>query len=126
MARLLGCERAEVQADRLGVARDAAMRWNQIVLLKGAHSVVAAPDGRIYVLPFANPLLATAGTGDVLAGAIVGLLAQGVAPLDAAIAGAFLHGMVADMLGKESGWRAGCVAGDLLPLLPSAIARLSA
>lgn len=76
MARLLGGTVADVQKDRLATARTAAQTWNAIVVLKGAFTVIAAPDGRATIIPFANPALATAGTGDVLGGAIVGLLAQ--------------------------------------------------
>ncbi|MBI4672498.1 MAG: NAD(P)H-hydrate dehydratase [Chloroflexi bacterium] len=79
MARLLGKTTAEVQHDRVNIARDAARQWNAIVLLKGAFTVIAAPDGRVTLLPFANPALASAGTGDVLAGTIAGILAQYVA-----------------------------------------------
>ena len=78
MARLLGTTVAAVQDDRLNIAVSAAAKWGCIVVLKGAHTIVAAPDGRAAVSPYANPLLATAGTGDVLAGAIAGLVAQGV------------------------------------------------
>lgn len=124
MARLLRCERDEVQSDRIGVTREAAAKWNQIVLLKGAHSVVAGPDGEVHILPFANPTLATAGTGDVLAGAIVGLLAGGLTPLDAAIVGAFIHGMAAEEVEYSKNMSCGAVASDLVSSLPITIQRL--
>jgi NAD(P)H-hydrate epimerase len=117
MARLTGRETGEVQADRLGVAHDAAARWGQTVVLKGAHTVVAQPDGETWVLPFANPALATAGSGDVLAGAIVGLMAQGVPAGRAAVAGAFLHGLAGEIVRQEIG-PSGPVAGDLIAVLP--------
>lgn len=120
MARLLGCGIAEVEADRIGAARRAAGEWGVVVLLKGAYTVAASPDGAVRVLPFANPALATAGTGDVLAGAVAGLLAQGVSPFDAATLGAFLHAAAGQLAAEETG-EAGVVAGDLLPLLPRAI-----
>jgi len=120
MARLLGSTVAAVQDDRLNTAMGAAARWGQTVVLKGAHTVVASPDGRGAVSPHANPLLASAGTGDVLAGAIAGLLAQGVAPFDAAGCGVYLHGLAAEEAGEELGDR-GLLAGDLLPALPRAI-----
>ena len=120
MARLLGCGIAEVEADRIGAARRAAAAWGVTVLLKGAYTVAAAPDGRARVLPFANPALATAGTGDVLAGAVAGLLAQGLAPFDAATLGAFVHAAAGQLAAEETG-EAGVVASDLLPLLPRAI-----
>lgn len=123
MARLLGAETADVQADRIGTARRAAMEWGQIILLKGACSVLASPEGRITIIPFTNPALATAGTGDVLAGAIVGLLAQGLSLYEAALLGAYLHGLAGEMARQDLG-DAGVVAGDLLPRLPLAIKRL--
>ena len=123
MARLCGCSTQEVRADRLGLARRKAAEWNVVVLLKGAYTVVAAPDGRVVVLPFANPALATAGSGDVLAGAIVGCLAQGVAPFEAAVLGGYLHGLAGELARAEIG-EAGVVAGDLLGRLPGAIGQL--
>lgn len=122
MARLVGKEmdRDAILADRWGVARHKAAEWNQVVMLKGAFTVVAAPDGRVAVSPFANPGLASGGTGDVLAGAVVGLLAQGLAPFDAAVAGVYLHGLAAELVRSDLG-DAGMVASDLLPALPEAI-----
>jgi NAD(P)H-hydrate epimerase len=123
MARLCGCSTREVAADRFGMARSKAAEWNAVVLLKGAYSVVAAPDGRTAVLPFANPALATAGSGDVLAGAIVGLLAQGLPSFEGAVLGGYLHGLAGELARQDIG-DAGVVAGDLLARLPEAIRRL--
>ena len=89
-------------------------------MLKGAHTIIAAPDGRAAVSPYANPLLASAGTGDVLAGAIAGLLAQGMPPFEAAACGVYLHGFAAEELAEDLGDR-GLLASDLLPMLPRAI-----
>jgi NAD(P)H-hydrate epimerase len=125
MARLCDCTTADVRADRLRFAQRKATEWNQIVLVKGAYSVIAAPDGRTTVLPFANPALATAGSGDVLAGAIAGALAQGLAPFEAAVLGGYLHGLAGELARLEIG-AAGVVAGDLLPRLPAAIRQLRA
>jgi NAD(P)H-hydrate epimerase len=94
------------------------------VVLKGAYSVVASPEGTVTIIPFANPALATAGSGDVLAGAIVGLMAQGVPSFHAAICGAYLHGLAAEIRCEEYG-RMGMLASDLLPLLPLAMKRAS-
>ena len=123
MARLMKCGIAEVESDRIGVARRAAAEWGVTVLLKGAFTVAASPDGHVRVLPFANPALATAGTGDVLAGCVAGLLAQGLPPFDAASLGAFLHA-AAGQLAAEGIGEAGVVASDLLPLLPKAMQTL--
>jgi ADP-dependent NAD(P)H-hydrate dehydratase / NAD(P)H-hydrate epimerase len=120
MARLLGCSIGDVQADRLEIARSAAQSWGCHVVLKGAYTVIASPLGQATVLPFANPALATAGTGDVLAGAIVGLLAQRASPYDAAVCGAYLHGLAGELARKRIGV-AGLLASDLLPLLPEAL-----
>jgi hydroxyethylthiazole kinase-like uncharacterized protein yjeF len=123
MARLVGCSIKEVEADRLGAVREMAARWGQVVVLKGAYTLVAAPDGRACVMPFANPGLATAGSGDVLAGAIVGFRAQGLGPYQAALAGAYVHGQTGEMARRELG-ETGTVAGDLLPRLPLVIKAL--
>jgi len=125
MARLMGGETTarEVQADREGVAMRMAAAWNVVLVLKGAFTVVAAPDGRVMVLPFANAGLATAGSGDVLAGAIVGLRAQGLAAFEAAVTGAYLHGLAGELARADLG-DMGMVAGDLLPRLPLALRRI--
>lgn len=117
MARLLSCEVADVQADRLAAATDAAKRWGQVVVLKGANTIVASPDGRTRLSSIATPALATAGTGDVLAGAILALLAQGLDPCDAASAAVWLHGR-AGMRVEEGLGERGAVAGDVLAQLP--------
>lgn len=125
MARLCGCSTRAVQADRIALARAKAVEWNAIIVLKGAYTVIAAADGRALVLPFANPALATAGSGDVLAGAIVGALAQGLAPFDAAVVGGYLHGLAGELARQDLG-DAGVVAGDLLIRLPIAMRQLRA
>jgi len=122
-ARLTRRPIAEVQTDRLSAARAAARRWGQTVVLKGAYTVVAAADGRAGVNPYANPALASAGTGDVLAGAVAGLLAQGLAPFEAACCGAYLHAAAAEGLRGDLG-DAGLLAGDLLPELPRTLREL--
>ncbi|HLZ71424.1 MAG TPA: NAD(P)H-hydrate dehydratase [Dehalococcoidia bacterium] len=119
MARLLGTSVAEIQAKRMETAANAAQRWQQVVVLKGAGTIVAAPDGRTWLSPFSNPALASAGTGDVLAGTIAGLLAQGLPAPEAAACGVFLHGTAGDLLRKELG-DAGVLASDVLEALPRA------
>lgn len=123
MARLTRCSNQEVQSRRLDIAAEMAAKWEQVVLLKGAHTVVAAPDGRTVVLPFANPALAKAGSGDVLAGIIVGLLAQGVAPFEAAWSGAYLHGLAGEIARENLGVTA-VTAGDLVSFLPAAFQQI--
>jgi NAD(P)H-hydrate epimerase len=123
MARLVGSTVEEVQKERPGVAREAAARWQQIVVLKGAATIVVSPDGLTFVSPFSNPALATAGTGDVLSGAISGLIAQGMKPFDAACAGVYLHALAGEMLREEYGV-AGGLAGDLPVLLARAQKRV--
>jgi ADP-dependent NAD(P)H-hydrate dehydratase / NAD(P)H-hydrate epimerase len=122
MARLMGGDitARQVQEDREGVAGRMAAEWRTVVVLKGAFTVIADPDGRLVVLPFANPGLATAGTGDVLSGAIVGLRAQGLGAFEAAVAGAYVHGLAGELAREDLG-DMGMVAGDLLMRLPLAL-----
>jgi NAD(P)H-hydrate epimerase len=124
MARLCRLGIESIDSDRWMLASDRAMEWQQVVLLKGAYTVIGNPDGRTILLPFANPGLATAGSGDVLAGVIVSLLAQGLPPYSAAVAGGYLHGLSGHMASQGVG-NAGMVASDLLPQLPAAIRALS-
>ncbi len=124
MARLVDRPRDAVMTDRIGVAQEAAADWGQVVVLKGAFTVVAAPDGQTTLLPFAEPALATAGSGDVLAGAIAAMLGMGLAPFQAAVVGAFLHGAAGQMAAAEIGTR-GVMAGDLPRLLAAALAQLA-
>ena len=123
MARLTSMSTRDVQADRIGVATESAARWNKVVALKGAHTVVAYPDGHAMLSPFANPGLATAGTGDVLAGSIAGLLSQGASPENAAALGVYLHGLAGERVRGRLG-DTGMVASDLLPELPLAVKSL--
>ncbi len=117
MSRLLGRTVAEVERDREEAARSAAAAWAAVVVLKGAHTVVAAPDGRISVDPHAEPALASGGTGDVLGGVIAGLLAQGVEPFAAAVTGVYVHAEAGRRVAARQG-DSGLLASDLLPELP--------
>jgi hydroxyethylthiazole kinase-like uncharacterized protein yjeF len=119
MARLTRSSIADVQAARLDIALRCAHNWRVVVVLKGAGTIVAAPDGRAWLAPFATAALASAGTGDVLAGTIAGLLAQGLPPAEAAACGVFLHGTAGELLCKEMG-DAGVLASDVLAALPRA------
>lgn len=120
MARLASASTGAVQADRIGRAIESAAKWNKVTVLKGAHTVVAHPDGGAMLSPFVNPGLASAGTGDVLAGAIAGLLSQGLPLLHAAALGVYLHGAAGEHVRREMG-DTGMIASDLLPVLPRTI-----
>ena len=111
-ARLLGTTAAEVQADRTAAAQALASRLAAVVVLKGAGSVVAEPGGRVWTDPHATPALAIGGAGDVLAGLIGALLAQGSSPGDAARAGVFLHAAAGTRLAVRRG-RSGLLASEV-------------
>ncbi|NLN16853.1 MAG: NAD(P)H-hydrate dehydratase [Firmicutes bacterium] len=119
MARLSGLSIADIQADRVEIARAFAKRWSLTLVLKGARTVVAGPDGTVFVNPTGNPGMATGGTGDVLAGMIGSLLAQGLSPMEASAAAVFLHGLAGDRGALQVG-QAGLVAGDVVEYLPTA------
>lgn len=110
---------------RVRAAKDAATTWKAVLVLKGARTVVAAPDGPVSVAPFENPALASGGTGDVLAGAIGSLLAQGLDPFAAARVGVYLHGIAGDGIRDRFG-DAGLLASDLPDGLAMARKRLTA
>ncbi len=124
MARLTGLTRAEINADRWRVARESAEAWSLVVALKGAHTLVAAPDGRTSVIPFKTDALATAGTGDVLAGLIAGLRAQGATAYDSARLGAYLHALAGSLAADKVNSARSVIAGDLLEALGSAFDRV--
>jgi NAD(P)H-hydrate epimerase len=115
MARLAGSSLSEIKArDRVELAREKAAEWDCVVLLKGAFTIVAAPGGRCAILPFANPALAVAGSGDVLSGIVVALLGQKLPPFEAAVLGGYLHAAAAQISGVDVGLLAGEIA-DLVP-----------
>lgn len=124
MSGLTGLSTAEIQADRSGTARRFARQWGHVVVLKGAFTVVAAPDGKVHHIPVASASLARAGSGDVLAGLIAGLLAQGVAPYPAAVAGAWIHAHAGLIAQQHVGQSASVLAGDILRAVPEALTRL--
>lgn len=123
MAGLAGVSIDEVQSDRIGITTRLAIKWHKTIVLKGAYTVIATPDGQSRLSPFANPGLASAGTGDVLAGVIAGLLAQGLSLGDAAASGVYIHGKAGDVVKSEMG-DAGMTATDLLQVLPLVIKQL--
>lgn len=123
LARLLGGESTTL--NRIELARRLAAEWGHSLVLKGAHTLVAAPDGRCTIFPFANPALAVAGSGDVLAGTIVSLLAQGVATYPAACLGVYLHALAGRRAAQAVG-DAGLLAHEIAEALPLARAALAA
>ncbi len=125
MSRLTGMQLKDIQADRTGIASDTAMEWGKTVVLKGAYTVIAAADGRRRICPSANPGLASAGTGDILSGAIAGILAQGLKPFDAASLAVWLHAKAGEAVKDELG-DSGMIASDLLLLLPKMIKKMRA
>jgi NAD(P)H-hydrate epimerase len=105
---------SEIQNDRLGIVKRYSKEWGHVVVLKGAFTLVAAPDGETAVIPVASPALARAGSGDVLAGLIVGLRAQGVEAFPAAVAGAWIHAYAGLLAEEMIGNSASVLAGDIL------------
>jgi len=121
MARLeVDATSQSVNADRIGTAQRFARERGVFLVLKGARTVIARPDGLTMICPTGNPGMATAGTGDVLTGMLVGLLAQGVPPWEAACAGTYLHGAAGDLAARRLG-PAGMIAGDLIEQIPYAL-----
>ena len=125
MGVLTGLSTEEIQADRIGTATRFAKEWGHVVVLKGAFTVVAAPDGNVTVIPMASPALARAGTGDVLAGLIVGLRAQGLDAYDAAVAGAWIHAQAGLIAAEDLGSTAAVLAGDVLDAIPDVMSDLT-
>ena len=118
LARLLDCETAQVVADRVACALKAAKSSHSVVLAKGARTLIAAPTGRLKVIPTGGPGLATGGSGDVLTGVVGALLAQGLTAVEAAAAGAYLHGLAGDLAGED--YSSAVPAGALATYLPRA------
>ena len=114
MAALTGLSKDEIQNDRETIAAKFAQEWGHVVVLKGAFTVIASPDGQMTVIPVASPALARAGTGDVLAGLIVGLRAQGLDAYDAAVAGAYIHAEAGLIAAEDLGTTACVLASDVL------------
>ena len=124
MSVLTGLSVEDIQADRLEVAKKYAQEWGHVVVLKGAFTVVAAPNGDTYTIPVASPALARAGSGDVLAGLIVGLRAQGLDAVEAAVAGSWVHAQAGLLAGEMLGTAASVLAGDILSAVPDILSDL--
>ncbi|MNZ74109.1 ADP-dependent (S)-NAD(P)H-hydrate dehydratase [compost metagenome] len=117
MARLTGVSTGEVQRDRLGIARRFALQHGVTLVLKGARTVVAAPDGRVFVNTTGHPGMATGGSGDVLTGIIASLLAQGLDAAQAAAFGVYLHGQAGERAASLRHNPAALIAGDIIDAL---------
>lgn len=124
MSVLTGLPIAEIQSNRLEIALKFAKEWGHVLVLKGALTVIAAADGRLCINPIANPALARAGTGDVLAGIITGMLAQGIPPYEAAVAGVWIHAQAGIEASEKVGHPAAVLAGDVVDAIARVLARL--
>jgi NAD(P)H-hydrate epimerase len=120
MARLTNMSIEDIQRDKIQVAMEFAKKWKVILILKGARTVVASPEGKLFINITGNPGMATAGSGDVLTGIITGFLAQGIQPLEAALAAVYIHGTAGDRAANRIG-EYGLMAGDIIRELPYAI-----
>ncbi len=125
MSVMTGLTKDEIQKDRQAIAIKYAKEWGHVVVLKGAFTVIASPEGRITIIPIASPALSRAGTGDVLAGLIVGLRAQGVAAFEAAVAGAWVHAQAGLYAASKLGTTTSVLAGDVLNSVSEVLANLN-
>ena len=123
MARLTNLSVDEIKDNRIEIARTWSKIWKAIVVLKGAYTIVATPRGKVFVNPFANPILSTGGTGVVLTGIISGLIAQGLSGENASCCGVYIHGLAAEKIGANIGDR-GLVATDIIEDIPNTIKTL--
>lgn len=119
-SRLIGIPTAQIQENRIELARQWAMKWKVVLILKGAYTVVAFPEGEVYLNPTGNSGMATAGSGDVLSGIIGSFLAQGVEAKQAALLGVYLHGLAGDLALQDLGNRS-IIAGDLVHYISAAL-----
>jgi hydroxyethylthiazole kinase-like uncharacterized protein yjeF len=124
MARLVSIRNSEVQADRIGTAEAFAEKHGCCLVLKGARTVIADPEGKLQINPTGNPALSSGGSGDVLTGLIGGFLARGWPSAKAATAGVYLHGLAADRLSEDMG-QSGILAGELLGVIPGLASSLA-
>jgi hydroxyethylthiazole kinase-like uncharacterized protein yjeF len=122
MSRLTGRPVQEIQADRIKTAKEFCRKYGVVVVLKGARTIIADPEGPVYVNPVAHPVLAAGGTGDILTGLIIGLLSQGLSPARSACLGVFLHGQAGLWLARERSGQ-GILASELLNKIPNLISQ---
>jgi NAD(P)H-hydrate epimerase len=113
MSLITGEDKDEIQADRIAAARRWAETWGHVVVLKGAYTAVASPEGKVTVIPVASPALARAGTGDVLAGIIAGLRAQGMSGYEASVLGCYVHAQAGVAAAESLGTTASVLAGEV-------------
>jgi NAD(P)H-hydrate epimerase len=125
MAVMTGETAAEINRNRVEMAETFARKWSHVVVLKGAFTVIAAPNGNTAIIPIATPALARAGTGDVLAGLIGGFLAQGLDAFDAAVAGAWVHAQAGLQALTDFGNSASILAGDVLDSIRGVMTKLN-
>ena len=124
MATLTGLAVDDIQQDRLGIARKYSRAWNLVIVLKGALTVIAAPDGRIFLIPSATSALAKAGTGDVLSGMITGLRAQGLGAVESAVCAAWIHAQAGLLAADKVGDGAAVLASDVIEAVAGVISTL--
>jgi NAD(P)H-hydrate epimerase len=123
MSRLTGKSVEHIEKNRIDIALEFAAEFNLVCILKGAPSMIAEPSGQAWINSTGNDGMATAGSGDVLTGLIGGFLAQGLMDIDAAVLGCYIHGYAGDLAAEMLGPR-GMIAGDILEMVPEALARL--
>jgi len=123
MARMLNTTSKEIQTNRIEASRKLSAEYGIYVILKGARTIVATPEGEVYINPTGNPGMATAGTGDVLSGIIVGFMAQGLSARDSSILGVYLHGLAGDIAAEKLSQTA-LIASDLIKTFPEAIKKV--
>lgn len=124
LSRLLKKPISEIQSDRVGIARKTARELKITVVLKGARTVIASPDGYVFINPTGNSGMATAGSGDVLTGMLASLIGQGLSPADASVVSVYIHGLAGDIAAKEKG-EACLLASDIVEYLPKAMMEIS-
>ena len=117
MSRITGIRIGEIEKNRVEVARLYAEKWQAVIVLKGVPTVIALPDGTVYLNNTGTPAMATGGSGDVLTGLIAALIGQGLTVADAAVAGVYIHGLAGELAAKD---RIGMAASELLMMLPEA------
>ncbi|MGD8458092.1 MAG: NAD(P)H-hydrate dehydratase [Anaerolineales bacterium] len=123
MAIMTGIKPGEIQENRIEIAETFSKKWGHVVVLKGAFTIITEPEGRTAIVPIASPALSRAGTGDVLAGLIVGLKAQGIDAFNAAVCGTWIHARAGLNAAKRLGSTAGVLAGDLIDEIPGLMPR---